>query len=70
MPRAKREIPVVRKHVLIEEPTWNKLNLLLTDPRTGKVQYGAVSKLTSSLLEKWVREQLEKRSNPQEQVHD
>ena len=55
-PRVKTE-PNASIHVKVPSSLFREVKLLLLDPRYGRVKYGEMSKLVTSLLKGWVDNQ-------------
>lgn len=62
MPRPRHEVRYVGRKVRLPEPLDQKVHLLLLDPLRGRVRSGAWTQLMTSLLQRWVNEQIENRS--------
>lgn len=62
MPRGKKKLlePTISWEVQVPRSLSCEAELLLTDPLTGKVKYGAKSKLLNSLLRDWLEQQRNK----------
>ena len=56
MPRGKKPAPepLIQRHVWLPESLDAKLNLLLLNPTTGKVKYGARGDLINRLLQQYL----------------
>jgi hypothetical protein len=65
MPRPKRTIPAKSRNVRIPEDLDAQVQLLLMNPRTGSVKYGKWSQLIEALLRRWVAEQRQSLTNPE-----
>lgn len=57
--RKRSEITTTRWVAHIPLDLHQKLTLLLADPLTGKLRYGATSHLTEQLLRKWLDETIQ-----------
>lgn len=57
MARPKNAIPKTRVTVYLPEPLHTKVSLLMMNPLTGEIRYGALGALFETLLRKWVEEQ-------------
>lgn len=56
--RKRSQVQTTVWSVRIRDDLHKKVTLLLTDPKTGKVKYGATSQLTEQLLDNWLQEQI------------
>jgi len=50
MPRPKHPVPLERIHLTIEQDTLARLDLIISDPLTGKPTLGARSQIIRALL--------------------
>ena len=58
MARPKNTIPTERKTFHIPEDISARVELLLANPGTGQVKFGAWSKLVTELLREWVEKKI------------
>ena len=49
--------PTKSIHIKVPGPLFREVKLLLLDPVSGRVRYGEMSKLATSLLRTWVEKQ-------------
>lgn len=61
MPRPKNLNPKKKTHLYLDQNLYDMWKVLLTDPTTGRIKYGALSDLTNRLL----REELSRRQKEQ-----
>lgn len=52
----KADIEVINVHV--PGPLGRKVKTLLLDPHTGRIEYGAMTRLITGLLNEWVKTQI------------
>ena len=57
MPRVKSQNETHQLNVWVPAVILVKVRVLLTDPLTGRVAYGAISQLVTKLLSTWLTEQ-------------
>lgn len=65
MARLRRGKRVPLGTIRIKEDLHRKVSLLLLDPMTGKIEYGAMNFLVEQLLGEWVDKQ---RKDPEKEV--
>lgn len=59
MPRPKKANPTERMTVYVEAELLQKVDILLTNPLSGNIKYGARSALVERLLREWLNTQRE-----------
>lgn len=57
--------PSVRKHIYIPESLANEIEVLLCDPLSGEVRYGAWSDLATRLFKDWLERQRKSKDTTQ-----
>lgn len=63
MPKEKTEDPLSQMNIKLRGSLVRKVRILLLDPKTGKVKYGALAKLVTQLLNDWVESKLKVPTN-------
>lgn len=67
MARLRRGKRVPLGTIRIKEDLHRKVSLLLLDPMTGKIEYGAMNHLVEQLLGEWVDKM---RKEPEKEIRD
>ena len=57
MAKRKSKEPTKSIHIKVPSSLFRDVKLLLLDPLSGRVRYGEMSKLATSLLRTWVEKQ-------------